>query len=203
MLEDARADGGVPMGKLIYTLNVSLDGYIESADRKLDWTAIDDELHRWFNDQARTIEASLYGRRLYELMAAYWPTAESDPAATETERAFARIWLATPRIVFSTTLDPEVLTGRDRVVAGDVTERLAEIRAEFTGDLEVGGPTLAAQFIERGLVDEYQVVVHPVILGGGTPLFPPLRERIALRLLDTRTFGSGVVCLRYAAVRDR
>ena len=187
------------MGKLIYLFNVSLDGFVETVDRGLDWTVVDDELHSWFNEQSRAIDASLYGRRLYEVMAAYWPTAESDPTATETVREFARIWNATPKVVFSTTLD-SVGPGC-RLVAGDVGDRLAELRAEFPGDLEVGGPTLASAFIERGLVDEYRVVVHPVVLGAGTPYLPALRDRIGLRLLETRTFGSGAVYLGYETVR--
>ena len=187
------------MGKLIYLFNVSLDGFVETVDHRLDWTVVDDELHTWFNEQSRAVDASLYGRRLYELMAAYWPTAESNPAATETEREFARIWNATPKIVFSTTLD-SVGPGC-RLVAGDVGDRLAEIRSEFPGDLEVGGPTLASAFIERGLVDEYRVVVHPVVLGAGTPYLPALKDHIGLRLLETRRFESGVVYLGYETVR--
>ena len=184
------------MGKLIYTMNVSLDGYVETVDHSLDWTVLSDELHQWFNDQFRTIEASLYGRRLYEVMAAYWPTGESDPDGTAVTREFARIWNAVPRIVFSTTLDH--VEWNSRLVSGDVGEIYGRIREEFSGDLEVAGPTLAAQFIERGLVDEYQVVVHPVVLGGGTPFFPSLDARIQLRLLEERQFASGVTLLRYA-----
>jgi dihydrofolate reductase len=187
------------VGKLIYLFNVSLDGFVETVDRSLDWTAVDDELHTWFNEHSRTLDASLYGRRLYEVMASHWPTAESDPDATEPEREFARIWNATPKIVFSTTLT--AVGPGCRLVAGDVGERLTELRSEFAGDLEVGGPTLASAFIERGLVDEYRVVVHPVVLGAGRPYFPTLRDRIGLRLLETRTFGSGVVYLGYETVR--
>jgi len=187
------------MGKLIYLFNVSLDGFVETVDHSLDWSIVDDELHSWFNEQSRAIDASLYGRRLYEVMAAHWPTAESDPASTEVEREFARIWNATPKIVFSTTLD-SVGPGC-RLVTGDVGDRLAELRSEFPGDLEVGGPTLASAFIERGLVDEYRLVVHPVILGAGRPFFPALRDSIRLRLLETRTFASGVVYLGYETVR--
>ena len=185
------------MGKLIYLMNVSLDGFVETPDRGLDWTVIDDELHGWFNDHARGIEASLYGRRLYEVMAAYWPTAESDPEATETMLEFGRIWNATPRIVFSRTL--ESVDFNSRLVSGDVGEVLAKVRAEFDGDIEVGGPTLAAQFIERGLVDEYRLVVHPVVLGAGTPFFPRLERPIGLRLIEVQTFSLGAVSLRYAA----
>ena len=189
------------MGKLIYSLNVSLDGFVESVDGSLDWAVVDDELHTWFNGQARVLDASLYGRRMYEVMSSYWPTAESDPAATEPMLDFARIWDALPKIVFSTTL--ESVGPNSRLVAGDVAERLAELRSEIHGDLDVGGPTLASAFIERGLVDEYRLIVHPVILGSGTPLFPALRDPLGLRLLETRTFGSGVVFLRYGAVHGR
>ena len=110
-------------------------------------------------------------------MNAYWPTAESDPAATEAMLDFARIWNAKPKIVFSTTLDR--VEGNSRLVRGDVGEVLAQLRTEFEGDLEVGGPTLAAAFIERGLVDVYQLVVHPVVLGAGTPFFPRLERPMA------------------------
>jgi dihydrofolate reductase len=185
------------VGRLIYTLNVSLDGYVETPDHSLDWTVVDDELFTWFNDDLRELDASLYGRRLYEVMAAYWPTAESDPSATEPMREFARIWNATPRIVFSSTL--ESVDWNSRLVRGDVGEELARLRTEFDGDLEVGGATLASAFIQRGLVDEYRLLVHPVILGAGTPYWPPLDEPMRLRLTETHRFASGVLYLGYAA----
>ena len=185
------------MGRLIYLMNVSLDGFVETVDHGLDWTVIDEELHTWFNDRERATDASLYGRRLYEVMNAYWPTAESDPAATKAMLDFARIWNAKPKIVFSTTLDR--VEGNSRLVTGDVGEVLAQLRTEFDGDLEVGGPTLAAAFIERGLVDVYQLVVHPVVLGAGTPFFPRLERPIGLRLVESRSFRSGAIYLGYAA----
>jgi dihydrofolate reductase len=185
------------MGKLIYLLNVSLDGYVETPDHSLDWAIVDDELHTWFNDQARELAASLYGRRMYELMADYWPTAESDPSATEPMRDFARIWAATPKIVFSSTL--QRVDWNSRLVRGDVGEELARLRTEFDGDLNVGGPSLASAFIRRGLVDEYRLVVHPVILGAGTPFFPELDSPIRLRQTETRLFDSGVRYLGYVA----
>jgi dihydrofolate reductase len=187
------------MGRLIYLFNVSLDGFVETPDHSLDWSTVDDELHGWFNDQMRELDAELYGRRLYDLMAAHWPTAGSDPAATETEREFARLWNAIPKVVFSTTLTS--VAWNSRLVRGDVAEQLARLRPEFPGDLGVGGPNLAAQFIRRGLVDEYRLVVHPVVLGAGTPFFPPLDGPVPLRLIETRTFRSGVVYLRHEVVR--
>lgn len=185
------------MGKLIYLMNVSLDGYVETVDHGLEWAKVDEELHSWFNDGMRAVDASLYGRRLYEVMAAYWPTAESDPAATPVELEFARIWNAKPKVVFSSTL--AAVEGNSRLVRGDPVDELARLRTEFTGDLEVGGPTLASAFIRRGLVDEYGLVVHPVILGAGTPFFPKLDTPIRLRLVESRQFNVGATYLRYVA----
>ena len=185
------------MGKLIYLMNVSLDGYIETLDHSLDWAVVDDELHAWFNDHTRDLDAELYGRRLYELMAGHWPTAESDPSSTETQREFARIWNAMPKVVFSSTL--ESVEWNSRLARGDVGEELARLRTEFAGDLGVAGPTLASAFIRRGLVDEYRLVVHPVILGAGTPFWPKLDAPIALRLTETHRFESGVLYPGYAA----
>jgi dihydrofolate reductase len=186
------------MGKLIYSLNVSLDGYVETPEHSLDWAIVDDELHQWFNDRARELDASLYGRRMYELMADYWPTAGADPSATASMREFAQIWLATPKIVFSSTL--ERVDWNSRLVRGDIGDELAQLRKEFAGDMDLGGATLAASFIRRGLVDEYQLLVHPVALGSGTPFFPSLESRIPLRLTESHVFGSGVTYLGYARV---
>ena len=185
------------MSKLIYLMNVSLDGYVGTPDHGLDWTTVDDELHEWFNQQMRGLDASIYGRRLYEVMAAYWPTAESDPGATGPMVDFARIWNPMPKVVFSRTL--QRVDWNSRLVTGDVGDELAKLRAEFAGDLAVGGPTLAAAFIERGLVDGYRLVVHPVILGAGTPFFPRLERPVGLRLVETRTFASGATYLGYTA----
>jgi len=188
------------MGKLIYSLNVSLDGFVETPDHSLAWANVDDELHTWFNDQARGLAASLYGRRMYELMSAYWPNALSDPDATEPMRDFARIWAATPRIVFSSSLHS--VDFNSRLVRGDVGAELERARAEFDGDVDVGGATLAASFIRRGLVDEYRLLVHPVVLGAGTRFFPEVESPIPLRRTATKRFGSGVVYVGYERVKD-
>jgi len=187
----------MPGGKLIYLLNVSLDGYVETSDHSLAWGKVDDELHRWFNDRTRELGASIYGRGLYEVMNAYWPTAESDPSATKTQLEFARIWASMPKIVMSRSL--AAVEGNSRLERGDVEEVLARVRKEFSGDIAVGGATLAASFIKRGLVDEYRLVMHPVILGGGTPFFPRLDRQIGLRLIETHRFESGVMYLRFAS----
>ena len=183
------------MGKLIYMLNVSLDGFVETPDHSLDWANVDEELHTWFNDQTRTVDASLYGRRMYELMADYWPTAEADPSATDVEREFASIWMPMPKVVFSTSL--KRVDHNARLVQDDVGAVLDDLRREFDGDLDVGGPNLAGQFVRRGLVDEYRLVIHPVVLGAGTPFWPELDAPLRLRLVDTRTFGSGAEVRSY------
>ena len=184
------------MGKLIYLMNVSLDGFIETTDRSLDWTAVDDELHGWFNDHARGIAVSFYGRKLWEVMSAHWPTSDSDPNSGPVEREFGEIWRATPKVVFSRTLS-EPLGSNARLATSDPAAELARVRAETDGDVEVAGPTIAAEFIRRDLVDEYGLVVHPVPLGSGRPFFPPDVSRRPLRLVATQRFASGVVYLGY------
>jgi dihydrofolate reductase len=185
------------MGKLIYAMNVSLDGFVETPDHGLDWSISDDEMLAWWTDQARANGAVLYGRRLYKVMAAYWPTAESDPQATATMLEFARVWNATPKIVFSNSLGK--VERNSRLVRGDVGEILGGLRREIDGDLAVGGPTLASAFVRCGLVDEYRLVVHPVILGAGTPFLPGLERPSGLRLTGVHQFASGAVYLGYAA----
>lgn len=183
------------MGRLIYLMNVSLDGFIETPDRNLDWTIVDDELHTWFNEQTRSVAATLYGRRMYEVMSAYWPTGEDDPAATPVTREYARIWNPMPKVVFSSTLDR--VDHNSRLVSGEVEPVLADLRREFDGDMDVSGPNLAGQFIRRGLVDEFQLVVHPVVLGAGTPFWPALDAPLRLRLKAARQFASGAELRSY------
>ncbi|HET8570318.1 MAG TPA: dihydrofolate reductase family protein [Candidatus Limnocylindria bacterium] len=186
------------MGKLIYSMNVSLDGYVATPEGGLDWSIVDEEVHGWWNDQQRQEAAALYGRRLYETMA-YWHTAESDPDANEVMLDFARAWNATPKIVFSSTL--ESVGDGCRLVQTGAVEAWPALREEFEGDVSVGGPTLASAFIRAGLVDEYRLVVNPVVLGAGLPFFPQLDEPIRLELLETHRFASGATYLRYAALR--
>lgn len=182
------------MGRLIYTLNVSADGFVETTDKGLDWSKVDDELHRWFNEREASLDALLYGRGMYETMT-YWKTAGSDPALTETEREYARIWNQTPLFVFSSSLAS--VDDTSRLVRGGIDEEYPPLRREFSGDIGVGGATLAASFIRMGLVDEYQLLVHPVAIGAGTPFFPPLATALDLRLVDMHRFTSGVVYLAY------
>ncbi len=193
------ADIVISMGRLIYSMSVSLDGFVETPSRSLDWVLVDEELHSFFNDEARAMSAFLYGRRMYELMVDYWPTAESDPGATPAMLDFARIWTDKPKIVFSSSL--ERVDWNSRLVRADAVQEVARLRAQPGFDMDVGGPTTAATFVRAGLVDEYRLFVHPLILGAGTPFFHARDDRVGLKLLETRTFDSGVVYLRYETVR--
>jgi dihydrofolate reductase len=139
-----------------------------------------------------------YGRRIYETMAAYWPTAADDPNATPVVREYGEAWNATPRIVFSRTLAPDAVRWNSRLAQGSIEEELARLNPSVEGEVEVCGPTLAWSFIERDLIDEYRVVVHPVILGAGTPYLPPLERQLALRLVESHRFSSGAIYLGYA-----
>ena len=184
--------------KLIYSMGVSLDGFIAGPDGAIDWSAPDEELHRFHNQQAREVGAQLYGRRLYEAMAP-WETAAEGPSATEPLLEFARIWRDTPKLVFSSTLE-RVEGPNTTLVRGDPGEEVVRLKEQPGADLAVGGAGLASTFAKLGLIDEYRLFLSPVVLGAGTPYFPALERRIDLELLDTRTFGSRVVYVRYRAV---
>lgn len=190
----------IVMGKLIYGFNVSVDGYIADAQGNIDWSEPSDELHQYWNDFERETALSFYGRRLYELMSAYWPTADKAPDATPVVVDFARIWREMPKVVFSRTLAS--VDWNSRLERGDPVEVVRRLKAETDGGLEVAGATLAAPIVQAGLVDEYRIVVAPTAVGGGTAFFPPLPSWVSLRLLENRTFPGGTVLLRYEAKHD-
>ena len=183
--------------KLIYSMTVSLDGFIAGPGGDIDWSAPDEELHRFHNQRVREVGVQLCGRRLYEVML-YWETADENPSASDYELEFARIWKPLPKIVFSTTL--EKVEGNARLLRDGVAEEVATLKEQPGKDLAVGGAGLASTLIKLGLVDEYQLFVSPVVLGDGTPYFPAMDSRINLELIETRTFGSRVVYVRYRTV---
>ena len=176
-------------------LSVSLDGFVEGADRDISWHLVDDELHTDFNQQLGAMGGFLDGRVTYELMAAFWPTADTDPASTPPMVEFARIWRDMPKIVYSRTLER---TDWNATVVHDVVpDEVMALKAQPGGDLALGGADLAATFFRLDLIDELRLYVHPIAIGRGKPLFPPSDRRLAFRLLDTRAFGNGVVRLHY------
>jgi dihydrofolate reductase len=183
------------MRKVIYSMGVSLDGFIAGPKGEIDWSAPDEELHRFHNQQTRKIGAHLCGRRLYQAMLP-WETAE-ETRSTPQEQEFAGIWKAIPKVVFSTTLDK--VEGNARLATNGVAEEVARLKEQpGEGVISVGGAGFASTLIKLGLVDEYRLFVSPAVLGGGTPYFPPFRkDRINLELIETRTFGSRVIYARY------
>ena len=181
------------MRELIYSMTVSLDGYIAAPDGALDWSAPDDELFRVHTDRVKETGVQLCGRRLYETML-YWETAEESPLAPD-QAEFAQLWKALPKVVFSTTL--ESVVGNARLATEGVAEEVSRLKEQPGGDIGVGGAGLAAACMALDLIDEWQLFVCPVALGGGTPFLPARSERTKLELIDTQTFGSRVVHLRY------
>jgi dihydrofolate reductase len=182
------------MRNVIYSMGVSLDGFIAGPHGEIDWSAPDPELHRFHNEQTRELGALLCGRRLYETMV-FWETADRDPSIGATEREFAGIWQALPKVVFSRTLT--AVEGNARLAEGSIEDEVARLG---DGDAGVGGAGLAAELARRDLIDEYVLFINPVVVGGGTPFFPPLDGRLDLELVENRTFGGGVVYLRYRRV---
>jgi dihydrofolate reductase len=186
------------MRKMIFSMTVSLDGYIAGPDGAIDWSPPDDELFAFHTRHVQETGVQLCGRRLYETMV-YWETAEEIPLAAE-QVEFAQIWKALPKVVFSTTL--ESVVGNTRLATDDIGEEVARLKEQPGKDIAVGGAGLARACMKLDLIDEWRLFVSPVLLGGGTPYFPPLDERINLELVETKTFGSRVVYLRYRRVPD-
>jgi len=183
------------MRKLICSMGVSLDGYIVGPDGGFEWGAPDEEVFQFATDEVRRVGVHLLGRRLYETML-YWETADQEPGLTDLEREFAELWTSLPKVVFSTTLAS--VQGGYHLARGSLATEVERWRAEpGEGDIAIGGAVLIADAADLDLVDEYRLRVHPVLVGGGTPFFPRAERRADLELLDSRTFSSGVVHLRY------
>ena len=183
------------MRKLTYAMNVSLDGYIAAPGDDLGWSVPSDELFQWWSDRVGATGLALYGRRLWEAMNSHWPTADQQPGVTPAQIEFARRWRVMPKVVFSSTAG--TVDGNARLVTGDAVPEIARLKAEDGGPMDIGGATLAAAAMRAGLIDEYAIVTHPVLVGGGTPFFTPLDDWVTLTLLEVRTFPGGVVLTRY------
>ena len=182
---------------LIYSMSVSVDGFIADRAGAFGWTAPSEELFRFHLAQVGELGGYLCGRRLYESMLVW----ETDPAMRDNElrAAFADVWCAIPKVVFSRTLDS--VQGNARLAAASVAEEVAAALDATDKDVEVGGAGLAAQAFELGLVDELRMFRYPVVVGGGTAYLPPVTEDIRLDLIESRTFDSRVIYERYQRVR--
>ena len=187
------------MRDVTYSMSVSLDGYIVGPDGGFDWSEPSEEVFRSWIDEIQGVGVHLLGRRLYETML-YWETADQDPSLDDSMREWAALWNPLPKVVFSTTLS--AVQGNARLASGGLAEEIERLRAEpGEGDIAIGGATLAAEAAALGLIDEYRAMVYPVLVGGGIPFFPQRERRVDLDLVETRTFGSGVVYLRYRVAR--
>jgi dihydrofolate reductase len=183
---------------LIYSMSVSVDGFIADRDGAFGWTAPSEELFRFHITQVRELGGYLLGRRLYETMLVW----ETDPSLRDNEpgATFADVWCAIPKVVFSRTLDS--VQGNARLAEASVAEEAAAALDATDKDVSIGGAGLTAAAIELGLVDELRMFRYPVIIGGGTPFLPPVTEDVPLDLIETRTFDSRVIYERYRRVRE-
>ncbi|MFE9655709.1 dihydrofolate reductase family protein [Micromonospora sp. NPDC006431] len=182
------------MRKLVYWVHQSVDGFIEGPNGEFDWPVMGPDLSAYSIELCDRADAFLYGRKVWGLMSWYWPRAEQISQDPHNLR-FAPIWRRTPKIVISRSLESAEYDAR--VIGRDLATEIAELKAQPGKDLLLtGGSGAAAALTGLGLIDEYQVVVHPVVLGGGTPVFPD-KDRLDLRLVETRGFDGRSVLLRY------
>jgi dihydrofolate reductase len=187
------------MRKIVVQMMLSLDGYSEGPDHDLSWHLVDEELHAHVNEHLATMSALVEGRVTYELMEAYWPTADQDPDAPPTVREFAGIWRAVPKIVFSRTLQQ---VGANASLRAEVDpDEIRALKQQPGGDMTLGGIDLVGTFRRLDPVDEYRLHVTPVVVGRGRRLFETADHPTDLELVENRQFGNGVVLLRYAVRR--
>jgi len=183
------------MRKLIYGMNLTLDGYIAAPRDDIGWSVPSDELFQFWSDQLRATDLSFYGRKLWQTMSSHWPTADQQPDATPAEIEFARSWRDMSKVVFSSTIDK--VDWNTRLVTGDAVAEITRLKAEDGGPMDIGGATLAGAAMRAGLIDEYVLATAPVLAGGGTPFFTTLDNWVNLNLVETRTLPGGVILTRY------
>lgn len=181
------------MRKLLFVQNVSLDGFIEDSEGKIDWTTPTDELHRHFNELEKNVDINFYGRRMSEAMD-YWLTADQNPNTPDVEIDFAKAWRKTERIVFSKTL--EKVEGNASIRREVDPDEIRKLKNQPGNLLTVGGAGLASTFIKHGLVDEFHVYIYPIALGSGKPMFQ-VTKRLHLQFIQKREFSGEVIMLRY------
>jgi dihydrofolate reductase len=184
------------MARVVYSMMVSVDGFVETPEHTLDWVVIEEEIHRFANDQEAAVGCQVYGAGMWAVMEPYWSIADRLPETPPWEIEFAKIWQAHPKVVVSRSITT-VEAPNTRLVQTDALEEIRRLAAEPGGHIAVGGATLAASLLRADLVDEIRMFVHPAAIGAGTPFLPPGWKR-ELALVDERSFGTGV---RYAAYR--
>jgi dihydrofolate reductase len=182
---------------IVLMMNLSLDGFLEGPNREIDWHAISEELHADFNAYIATASLMLSGRVTHELMASFWPTADQDPANSGATAEYAGIWRDMPKYVYSRTLKPGPTDWNTTVVPEVVPDEVRALKEQPGGDILLGGADLAATFLRHDLVDEFRIYIQPIVLGRGKRLFAESDAKTALTLSGTRTFGNGVVLLKY------
>jgi dihydrofolate reductase len=185
------------MGKLVFEINLSLDGF---ADHTVAVGA-DDEFHFFFSDLLDETDVALFGRVTYQLMESYWPHAHEDPRATNGELEFADKFNAVPKVVFSRTLQ-EANWNNTRLVRENMIEEVVTLKGHTRKNISLGGISISQEFIRLGMVDEYWIVLHPVLVGKGRRPFDGLNDGANLKLLETRTFRSGAVALHYLSQKN-
>ncbi|MFD4554806.1 dihydrofolate reductase family protein [Streptomyces sp. NPDC058469] len=187
------------MRKLIYGMNLSLDGYIAAPGDDIGWGVPSDELFQFWSDQLQATDLSLYGRKLWQTMSSHWPTGDQQPNATPAQIEFARNWRDMSKVVFSSTIDK--VDWNTRLVTGDAVAEITRLKDEDGGPMDIAGATLAGAAMRAGLIDEYVLATAPVLVGGGTPFFTTLDSWVNLNLVETRTLPGGVILTRYETRR--
>ena len=184
------------MRKIIFAQLVSLDGFIEDSEGKIDWTAPGEDLHRHFNELEKNLDINFYGRKMSGTMD-FWLTADQNPDLKDYEREYARLWQDTQRFVFSKTLDE--VQGKAKLFREVDPREIKKLKNQSGNDMAVGGANLASTFIKYNLVDKFRVYIHPVVLGGGKPMFR-VDKKLDLEFIEPETFPGGVVMLKYRSM---
>jgi dihydrofolate reductase len=185
------------MRKVILSNSVTLDGFFEGPNGELDWHIVDEEIKQYANDLLSNVDALLFGRVTYQLMADYWPAAATNPSTSKSELEIAHKMNNLPKIVFSKTLQ-EVKWNNSRLVKDNIAQEIYKMKQQPGKDMVIfGSGSIVSTLMQHGLIDEYRIIVNPVVLGNGNPLFKGINGKQNLKLLKSRVFGSGVLILYY------
>ena len=191
------------MRKIVSFVHVSLDGFVASADGRLDWISINDELFGYVEQRIKQTDTALYGRVTYQMMEAYWPTAADQPAATRHDHEHSRWYKQARKIVLSRTLE-EKNHANTKIISSNLTGEITKLKQGMGSEILIfGSPSATHALMAENLIDEYWLFINPILLGQGIPLFKNIKDRTALALMKSKIFASGVVCLHYEVKRDQ